>query len=128
MDFVDDLVDGRPALVVPALLDALDRLTSPGGSRDYTVSVQGVAAAALLAGYAPEDKRRSEWFGATIPPLAPEVAMLACQAVDVAYGDDAILTEFAAEAGSLPEQFAAIEPLRRRLRAAIPPPQTETLF
>jgi hypothetical protein len=130
MDFVDSLVNGQAAHVMPALLDRFDRLASSSGTKDYNLSVEGLAATALVAGFAPypADERRSEWVAATIPPLSPEVAMLACQAINAAYGDDAILTEFAVEAGNLSEHLAAIEPVRQRLQAAVLLPQVEILF
>jgi len=130
LDFVDDLVDRQATYVVPALHAALDRLAAPGGALDYSLSVQGLAAAALLAGCVPypEDQRNSAWVSTTIPPLDHEIATLACQAIEAAYGEDAILTELAIEAGNLTEHLAGLEPVRQRLRAAIPPPQTETLF
>lgn len=130
MDFIDGLVDGEPAHVVPALISTLDRLVTPGGAQDYDLSVQGLAAAALLAGFVPYpgDAQTAEWVTATIPPLSPEVAALAGQAIDTACGDDAVFADYAAEDGRLSNLLAAIRPVRQRLRAAVPPPQVETLF
>ncbi|MBX6355485.1 MAG: DUF4259 domain-containing protein [Micromonosporaceae bacterium] len=125
MDFVDGLADLPVIDVMPELLRAIDQLASHG-ARDYGRSVRGLAAAALLVGRWPD--RAKDWAVRAIPPPTPEIAADALRAIDAAYGDDAILTELTAEAGTLAEHLAAIEPIRQLLRAAIFPPQQESLF
>ncbi|MEV4757303.1 DUF4259 domain-containing protein [Micromonospora sp. NPDC049559] len=117
MDFVDHLAELPPDEVVPALLLTIDQLVS--GDRqveDYTLCVQGVAAAALLAGCVPES--HEQWPAAAALRPTAEVAIAALRAVDTAYADDSILTEMATEDGNLRERLAAVEPIRQLLRAA----------
>ncbi|GAA5192549.1 hypothetical protein GCM10023322_52410 [Rugosimonospora acidiphila] len=126
MDFVDDVANGPPSNVMPALLDAVDRLTAPQGAQDYGRAARGLAAAALVAGIAPEGA--TEWAANTIPNLGTDDAAAALQAIHAAYGEDAILPELATDADSRTRHLAALEPARQLLRAAIPPPQHEVLF
>ncbi len=126
MDFVDALVSGPASNVMPALLEAIDRLTAPQGAQDYGHAVRGLVAAALLAGTGPE--HAEEWAANTIKPVRMDDATAALQAIDAAYGQDAIPPELATEADNLTQCLVALEPTRQLLQAAIPPAQHETLF
>ncbi|MFB6724954.1 DUF4259 domain-containing protein [Kribbella sp. NPDC056345] len=125
MDFIDALADTPTDVRLRRLAAAVDRLLLPQNAEDYTMAVEAVAAAAILAGAGVEQEQTATW---EIPPLTADRAEAAMTAVANAYADHGIIAELAAEAGTLSEHRAAIEPVRERLRAAIPPPQDEVLF
>jgi hypothetical protein len=125
MDFIDALADAPADMVLPKLTAAVNRLVQPRNAEDYTMSVEAVAAAAILSGAGFDPRHTETW---DVPPLTADMARAALTAVNNAYADHGVIVELAAEAGTRSEHRAAIEPVRERLRAAIPPPQDEVLF